>query len=133
MKFSTRTTYGLRAMINLGKHYQEGSISLTTIAQEEKISLKYLERLFAILKNADLVGSQKGMSGGYQLKKSPKKINVYEIIKILEGEINPFYCLDSKGKIYCNKKCACGANMVLKKVQEAIINTLKSIKLSDLL
>lgn len=133
MKFSTRTTYGLRAMINLGKHYQEGSISLNIIAREEKISLKYLERLFAILKNANLVGAQKGMAGGYQLKKSPKKINIYEIIKILEGEINPFYCLDSKGKIYCNKKCGCGANMVLKKVQEAIINTLKGIKLSDLL
>ena len=133
MKFSTRTTYGLRAMIQLAKNFQKGSISLNTIAKKEKISLRYLERLFASLKKAKLVKSEKGATGGYSLYNHPNKITVYEIIKTLEGKMSPFHCLSEYGKIYCDAKCKCGATIVLARVQESINKTLKSIKLSDLL
>ena len=133
MKFSTRSTYGLRAMINLARHSSLDSLPLSTIASQENISLKYLERLFSALKKAKLVKAEKGASGGYKLAKKAKQINLYQIIKALEGKLNVFHCLDEQGKIYCNQDCSCGATMVLVKVQQAIIKTLKNIKLSQLL
>ena len=90
MIFSTRSTYGLRAMINLAKHEKSGRVSLSAIAQEEKISLKYLERLFADLKKANLIKAIRGASGGYALAKQAKQINIYDIIKALEGKLKPF-------------------------------------------
>ena len=133
MIFSTRSTYGLRAMINLGRQKKPGSVSLARIAKEEKISLKYLERLFANLKKAGLVKAVKGASGGYALTRPAKQINIYDIIKSLEGEFNPFHCTGDKEKIYCNIKCHCEVTLVLTKVEEAISATLKDIKLSRLL
>jgi len=133
MKFSTRSTYGLRAMINLAKHSSQSSLPLSAIASQENISLKYLERLFSALKKAKLVKATKGAGGGYQLAKPAKQINIYEIIKALECKLSVFHCLDEQGKIYCNKDCSCRATMVLVKVQQAIIKTLKNIKLSQLL
>lgn len=133
MIFSTRSTYGLRAMINLGRHEKSGSISLALIAKEEKISLKYLERLFSGLKKAGLVKSVKGASGGYTLAKQAKQITIYDIIKALEGEFNPFHCVGNKEKIYCNSQCKCEVTYVLSKVEEAINSSLKDIKLSQLL
>ena len=47
MKFSTKSTYGLRAMIRLAKEADQGSVSLSSIADKENISQKYLEKLFA--------------------------------------------------------------------------------------
>ena len=132
MKFSTRTTYGVRAMIALAKNYGQGSLSLQNIARQEKISRGYLERLFARLKKDGLVKSEKGKDGGYQLSKDPKVINMFEIIKSLEGKMSPFHCLDEKGKIYCSEKCQCGATKMLVDVQKAINSTLKGIKLKDL-
>lgn len=132
MKFSTRTTYGLRAMINLARNYNSGNVSLVTIALEEKISHKYLERIFAKLKKAGLIKSAKGTKGGYKLLVSPEKINIYDIIKVLEGKMSLFYCMGEDGKIYCGDSCKCGITEVLSKVQQAVNNTLKSIKLVDL-
>ncbi len=132
MKFSTRTTYGLRAMINLAKRSKKGSVSLAVIAKDEGISLKYLEKLFSDLKKAKLVKSEIGATGGYKLAKNASKITVYDIIKALEGDITPFHCLSASGKINCSAKCNCGATIVLIKVQEAMKKTLKNIKLSEL-
>ena len=133
MIFSTRSTYGLRAMINLAKQSRLGSVSLAVIAKEEKISLKYLERLFANLKKAGLVKSVKGASGGYLLVKSAKKINIYDIIKALEGKLSPFHCSSKNEKIFCGSACHCEVTQVLVKVEQAINSALKDIKLSQLL
>ena len=131
MKFSTRTTYGLRAMIELAKNEKRGSTSLSFISEKEKISLGYLERLFSKLKKAGLVKSEKGASGGYKLASKPAEIIIFDIVKTLEGDITPFRCLGEDGKIKCSTNC--GATSMLIKVQDAISKTLKSIKLSDLL
>ena len=133
MNFSTRTTYGLRAMINLAKNSRNNSISLTSIAQDEHISKKYLERLFAKLKKAGLVKAVKGAKGGYKLAKNPKQICTLDIIKALEGKMSPFHCIDEHGKIYCDVKCRCGATKVLLEVQKAVNTVLNKLKLSDLL
>lgn len=132
MKFSTRTTYGLRAMIRLAEGYGRDSVSLASIARQEKISPKYLERIFASLKKEGLIISEKGSTGGYSLVEAPKKINVFEIVKALEGNMTPFHCLDESGKIFCSSKCKCGATTVLVKVQKAINSTLKNISLDEL-
>ncbi len=132
MRFSTRTTYGLRAMIFLTRNFGDDNISLNTIAKKENISLSYLERLFAILKKADLIKSEKGMSGGYKLAKNPNFITIYDIVRVLEGEVTPFFCLSEDGEVKCSVSKSCGASVVLSKVQIAIKKTLKDIKLSDL-
>jgi Rrf2 family protein len=132
MKFSTRTTYGLRAMIRLAQHRGGEPLSLAAISRKEKISLGYLERLFARLRKAGLVKAEKGAGGGYRLARSAGKIIVYDIVKALEGKMSPFYCLDEHGKIYCDGHCRCGATAVLVKVQEAVNKTLKGITLDDL-
>jgi Rrf2 family protein len=133
MKFSTRTTYGLRAMIRLAENNSKDSISIANIAKDENISPKYLERLFASLKKAELIISEKGSNGGYKLAKSPGDIKIYDIVEVLEGDMNPFHCVGANGEVTCSKKCDCGATSILIKVQKAINSTLQSMSLSDLL
>jgi len=120
-------------MINLAKNQNQGSIALTQIAEEEKISLKYLERLFAKLKQAGLLEAIKGASGGYRLAKPAKLINIYDIIIALEGRLSPFHCTGAKEKIYCGQNCDCGVTQVLSRVEAALAKAMKAIKLSSLL
>jgi len=133
MRFSTRTTYGLRAMIKLAKNWPEEAVSLSTIAREEKISLKYLERIFTRLRQAGLVRAEKGSNGGYRLSRDPAQIKIYDIVTASEGRLALFYCLDEKGKVRCGPAKPCGASLVLSKVQAAITKTLKGIVLEDLI
>jgi Rrf2 family protein len=133
MKFSTRTTYGIRAMIRLARHFGRAATPLSYISDSEKISLGYLERIFSKLMGVKLVVSEKGASGGYKLAKNPNKINMYEIVSALEGKMSLFHCISEEKKLSCKRECECGASAVLIKVQEAIRDTLRKIKLSELI
>ncbi|MDD5290885.1 MAG: Rrf2 family transcriptional regulator [Patescibacteria group bacterium] len=133
MKFSTRTTYGLRAMIRLAGHKDKKPLPLPNIAKAENISLGYLESMFSDLKKGGLVKAGKGVKGGYQLGKPANKITVFDIVRVLEGKMSLFHCLAEDGRVYCNAGCRCGAALVLSKVQKSLKKTLKGIKLSDLI
>ena len=130
MRFSTKSEYGLRALISLAKHQKEQPYSLAKIAQEQKISLAYLERLFAKLKKANLVKSAKGMKGGYSLAKPASKISVKEILIALEGKLTPYICSDLNN--IC-KVSFCSVKFVWQKLENSMNKTLDSIKLIDLI
>lgn len=86
MKISTKGRYGLRALIYLSLHANEGQISLISIANHNQISIHYLEQVFSTLKKAGIVKSVKGAQGGYILGDAPKNITVSQIITSLEGD-----------------------------------------------
>lgn len=89
MKISTKGRYGLTIMIELGRRYGEGPISLKSIAQSHDLSEHYLEQLAGPLRNAGLVKSIRGAYGGYILANEPSKITAGDIIRVLEGPISP--------------------------------------------
>jgi Rrf2 family protein len=128
MRYSTRAEYGLMAMVNLAKNYPHRK-NIKQIGREEKISLKYLEKLMGKLKKNNLVKSQKGKSGGYALNQNPKLQSVGPIIEILEGSIAPMKCAESDHSSYCN----CPSSQVWIELGRQIKKTLYKIKLSDLI
>lgn len=130
MRFSTKSEYGLRALISLAHHQKEQPFSLAKIAKEQKISLAYLERLFAKLKKANIVKSAKGMKGGYSLVKPINKISVKDILIALEGKLSPYICSDLNNICKVN---FCSVKVVWHKLEESMNKTLKSIKLSQLI
>ena len=129
MKFSTRSEYGLRAIVRLDKIAKK-AVSLASIAHKEELSLAYLERLFALLKKADLVKADKGVKGGYYLARQAKQISVLQIIEALEGTVAPFVCVG--GSDY---KCSSGCRIhpVWRKLYSRITKTLSSIKLNSIM
>jgi Rrf2 family protein len=132
MIFSTKSEYGLRALVNLAKNQGKGPYSLNKIAKEEKISLAYLERLFASLKKAKIVQSVKGVKGGYELAKPINQTTVKDILTALEGSLAPYICAGIGG--ICSKKgCDCQTQVVWQKLDKGISQTLNSIKLGDLI
>lgn len=132
MKFSTKATYGLRAIVRLAKETDNQPVSLSTIAQEENISLGYLETIFSKLKKAKLVKAVKGSAGGYSLVGRPEELNAWEIINALEGKNSLFHCLDDKEKVFCSQKCECSANFALLMIESNLNQTLKNISLASL-
>lgn len=127
MHFSTRGEYSLRAVVNLANYYPLKK-SLKKISQEERISVKYLERLMSELKNGQIVKSFKGKKGGYVLAGEPKNIAVGKIIECAEGPIT-IKCYGTK----CQKVQKCPSSFVWIKLGGQIKKTLYDIKLSDLI
>jgi len=135
MRLSTRSRYGVRAMLNLALHYKKGPISVRYISDKEDISVAYIEQLLAKLRKANLVDSVRGPNGGYKLAKKPGDITVFNIIKALEKDVEPVYCLSNENADK-DKRCArinrCVARLVWKKLADSIHNTLDSISLDSM-
>ena len=137
MKISKKTQYGLRAMVYLAMRFNEKSKirSLKEISEKEDISFDYLEKIISRLEKKGLLGSKRGVRGGYFLTRSPEKIKVGEIIKVLEGTMAPVKCIaKEKSKRYdCPRKRICKTLNVWKKTQDVLNSTFNSITLADLI
>ncbi|GAC1531968.1 MAG: hypothetical protein NVS2B6_20080 [Thermoleophilaceae bacterium] len=83
MTFSSKTEYGVRLMIELGRQEGEGPTALKAIAEAEGLPLSYLEHVVASLKRADLVSSSRGARGGYRLARPAAEIAMDEVVLAL--------------------------------------------------
>jgi Rrf2 family protein len=86
MKLSTRSTYGLRALVELALAAGHGPVSASVIAARQALSVAYLEQLLHRLKNEGFVRSIRGPRGGYLLARAPGQIAVGGVVRVLDGD-----------------------------------------------
>ncbi len=130
MKLSTRTRYGMRAMVDLTLHNNAKPVQLKDIAERQQISLSYLEHLIIPLISAGIVKSTRGVHGGIKLAKSPEQIRLKEILEVLEGPLAPVDCL--KDVKACPRSGRCATQDVWSDLKKAMENVLDSSTLQDL-
>ena len=132
VSFSTKGEYGVRLMVQLGRHFGTGPASLAEIAAEEDLPRAYLEQLAMGLRDAGLVVSTRGAHGGYELGRPPSDIRMSEVIRALEGPIAPMICASDEPKHQaCLRSARCTVNLLWIKVRDAISDTLESMTLAD--
>lgn len=133
MKLSTKGRYGLKAMLDLAVHNNEGQVVLKSIAERQGLSENYLEQLFAVLKKAKLVKSIRGSQGGYTLGESPDKISVGDILRALEGSMSPTDCVSENCETHhCSTSDCCITRGVWEKIRDGINNVIDNISLQEL-
>ena len=130
MKLSSRSRYGLRAVLDLALEYGKGPLHIKAIASRQDISNKYLEQLMTILKTSGLVRSLRGPKGGYMLAKPPNEVKLDEVFTVLEGPLVTVECLQHPE--YCPRCAECITRQVWSDVQDAILGVLEAINLQDL-
>lgn len=131
MRLSTRTRYGTRAVVELARHYEDGPLPLHLIAQEQDLSVKYLEQLMTTLKSGNLVRSFRGVKGGYMLSKSPDKINMSDVFVCLEGPNCTVDCIEDNPT--CDRVSTCPMQPLWRQLNDAIMHVFQGITLQDLI
>ncbi len=132
MKLSTKGRYGLRAMIDLARYSEEEPVSISSVATRQGISERYLEQLVSLLKKAGLVKSIRGASGGYVLARAMNEISVGDILRALEGNLEPVQCAAFYSEDGCSASGGCVTKYVWQKINDSINHTVDEIKLDEL-
>lgn len=130
MRLTTKGRYAVTAMLDLAFHSQQTPVTLTDIATRQTISLSYLEQLFSRLRRADMVVGVRGPGGGYQLSKPPADINIADIIKAVDEQIDSTQC---GGEANCQNQKACLTHELWMGLSDQIYHYLSGISLGDLL
>jgi Rrf2 family protein len=90
MQVSAKVDYGMRAMLFLAECYQADPAQLVkgdAISKSQSIPVKFLEAILTELRHAGFIISQRGAVGGYRLSRSPEKVSVAELIRVLDGPL----------------------------------------------
>ena len=131
MKICTRGRYGTRMMLDLAAHHDQGPTPLREIAKRQDLSVKYLEQLIIPLKAAGYIRSVRGARGGYTLARKPDKINVGQIIQVLEGGLSLVDCVEDAR--VCEREKNCPTRDIWLRMSERLMEELSSLTLSDVL
>ena len=132
MKFSTRTLYGLKAVLVLASRYGEGSVAVSQIAKKESISSAYLEQILNTLKKKGFVKSVRGPQGGYVLAKKPSEIRLSALFYMLSNK-NIFDVGDSIRLISDTDEITIANFIFWRKFKSTMESGLASISLKDLI
>lgn len=133
MRLTTKSVYGLRALIEIALNDGGEPITLSTISSIHNLPLKYLEQLLSLLRKKGIIKSIRGTNGGYFLAKKPANISMKDVIFALEGEIEIVPCVNDQD---CTESCSnsqCLARPVWDELHNNIINTLANKSLLDVL
>ncbi len=131
MMISTRGRYALRVMIDLAEHQTDGYIPMKEIAERQRISLKYLERIIPALSKSQLVEGVHGKGGGYRLCRVPEEYTVGEILRLTEGDLAPVACLECGAKP-CDRADECRTLPMWSKFYNMVNEYFDSVTLADL-
>ena len=131
MKISTKGRYGLRVMLDLAVHDEEGLIPLRDIAARQELSEKYLEQIMMLLARASLVRSARGAQGGYALARPADAITVGDVLRTTEGTLAPVDCAsaDAAG---CPRAGDCVTREVWRRIADAVDGVVDAMTLADL-
>lgn len=130
MKLSTKGRYGLRAVLDIAMQGEATSVS--SIAGRQMISENYLEKLIGMLKKAGILNSVRGAQGGYVLARPAEEISVGEILRALEGDLNPVDCASIDGSYDCGGADTCVTKFVWKRISDSINEAVDHLMLSEL-
>ena len=135
MLLSTKGKYGLRAILDIAENTKENKfVSINDVAMRQNISFRYLERIIAKLKKADIVRSERGVNGGYVLSREPKDINMLEVLTVLEDNLDVVECMDNHVYQKCDSKGnCCRTRSLWLDVNKAVKDVLRNKTLEDML
>jgi Rrf2 family transcriptional regulator, cysteine metabolism repressor len=87
LSITTKSPYALRALTELARMGSACPVPIAELARRRDVPVQFLEQLFATLRRAGLLRSQRGVKGGYAFAREPSEITVLEVVELLDGPV----------------------------------------------
>ncbi len=126
MRVTYRGDYALKAVLDLALNYGKDVVTIHELAEHIDAPIKFLEQVLLDLKRGGFVESRRGKVGGYLLSMAPGKITVGEVIRFIDGPIEPISCA-RKGYSKCGDLHRCAFRRIWQDVAEATSDIIDNV------
>ncbi len=136
MNITSHEEYGLRCALQLARHFGQGPVAASKVAEKEGISVEYVAKFMHLFRRAGVVQSVRGTQGGFNLAKSPQEISLSEVLHALSPKRTEsgHFCDQFKGhQESCLHIHECSVRPVWGAVTTYFNKMVARLKLSDLL
>jgi Rrf2 family protein len=138
MKITAQEEYGLRCLLRLARQPEGEPLTIPEISASERLSSAYVAKLMHILRQAELVDSARGRTGGYKLTRPADEISLGQALAVLGEPLfdDPGYCerhhgTDEAGS--CVHTSDCAVRAVWRSLGDMITQVLDRVSLAELL
>jgi len=131
MPITTRSEYGMRAMLMLASEHEGRRMSAGELSERAQIPKKYLEQILRDLKGAGLIRSYAGVHGGYQLTRPTTEITAGEVVRSLD-QMNIMSCVGTLPEPSCDHLLGCSLRPLWQRLYSAMHEVLDSTTLQQL-
>lgn len=131
MRITYKGDYALKALLDLSLHYEQGVSTINDIAKRIDAPVKFLEQVLLDLKKGGFVESKRGNVGGYQLAKDPADITIGQVVRFIDGPIEPIACVE-KNYAKCVDLDRCVFKNIWHKVARATSDIIDNVNFADL-
>src|ERR1700719_4980962 len=87
ISITSKAPYAVLALAELGRTSGAEPVPIGELARRRDVPVQFLEQLFAVLRRAGIISSQRGVKGGYRFAREPSTISVLEIVELLDGPL----------------------------------------------
>jgi Rrf2 family protein len=87
ISITSKSPYAVAALAELGRSGGSEPVPVAELARRRDAPVQFLEQLFAVLRRAGIVSSQRGVKGGYRFARDPSTITVLEVVELLDGPL----------------------------------------------
>jgi Rrf2 family cysteine metabolism transcriptional repressor len=88
LAITSKSPYAVRALTELARVGGAGPVPIGEIARRREIPVQFLEGMFATLRRAGILHSQRGVKGGYSFAREPRLVTVLDVVEALEGALD---------------------------------------------
>jgi Rrf2 family protein len=131
MRITYRGDYALKTILDLTLHCGSSPVNIADLAERQDVPVKFLEQILLDLKRGGFVQSRRGKVGGYLLAKSPSRIKVGDVIRFIDGPIEPIACVD-KGYHGCSDVSRCIFRGIWEEITKTTARVIDNITFEDL-
>ena len=120
MNLSQKCQYAVRAVLELSKRHGRGPVSAAEIAASQAVPQRFLEIILNELKPTGILGSRRGAQGGFYLTVPPADLTVGQVIRLVDGPLDPVRCADDQSVDCCPLIGHCALTELWKQAREAV-------------
>lgn len=131
MKITYKGDYALKAVLDLAMNYGKELVTIADMARRIDAPVKFLEQVLMDLKKGGFVESRRGKVGGFLLAKDPQKLTIGDVVRFIEGPIEPIACI-KEGYTACRDVRKCVFKKVWQDVSDATARVLDNVTFAEL-
>jgi Rrf2 family transcriptional regulator, cysteine metabolism repressor len=87
ISITSKSPYAVLALAELGRIGGAEPVPIGELARRREMPVQFLEQLFAVLRRAGILASQRGVKGGYRFARPPASVTVLEVVELLDGQV----------------------------------------------
>ncbi|WP_254448691.1 RrF2 family transcriptional regulator [Spirosoma rhododendri] len=129
---SKKAKYAIKALKVLTEEYSKGPVLISYISARENIPKKFLEAILLELRNHGILQSQKGKGGGYLLRVDPGRVNLAQVLRVIDGPIAPTPCVSFNFYVRCDDctdEVTCALKPIMEQVRDANLSVYENTTL----